>query len=185
MTKRTHRIRLDDDDDDPEEPTHRPRRRIAREPVADADDNPRARQYGHGESRLPRQYDNPSRGNFLLEENRGVGRPKGSVNRFTRHLKEALELSTQTAGEELTKQGHRYSDNPTVNYLTWLALNEPASHARLIGIVTPKVHHTSPDPNSTFGQLLEAARARLAMEKSKVLEAKVVEGDRWKREYRR
>jgi hypothetical protein len=139
----------------------------------------------HGESSLPRRFDNPSHATFLREEYKGIGRPKGSVNRFTRHLKEALEVSTQTAGEELTKQGHRYSDNPTVNYLTWLALHEPASHARLISIVTPKVLHSAPDPDSALGQILEATRARLQYEKAKTIEAKVSEGDRWKREYRR
>jgi hypothetical protein len=124
----------------------------------------------HGDQKLPRRFDNPSHATFLREEYKGMGRPKGSVNRFTRHLKEALELSTQQAGEELIKQGHRYSDNPTVNYLTWLALHEPSSHARLISIVTPKVVHSDIDPQGTLGQLLEATRAKLQYEKAKTLE---------------
>jgi hypothetical protein len=186
MTK--PRERLDNPNDD-DEPTPSPRRRVARTSIEVTNEahyeSPRSKN-GHGESRLPRRYTNPSHEYFLTEENqRRVGRPKGSTNQFTRRLKEALELSTNGAGEELMRQGHRYSEDPAVNYLTWLALHEPASHARLISIVTPKVVHSAPDPESALGQILEAARARLQYEKTKTIESKVIEGDTWKREYSR
>jgi hypothetical protein len=187
----TKRERLDDPYDD-DEPTHRPRRRITTDveiPSTNATYESPSKgtrsNNGHGESKLSRRFDNPVQEYFLHSENRNkAGRPKGSMNQFTRRLKEALELSTGTAGEELIKQGHRYSEDPCVNYLTWLALHEPSSHARLISIVTPKVVHTAPDPESALGQFLDAARAKLAFEKTKTIEARAIEGDRWKREYR-
>jgi hypothetical protein len=65
-------------------------------------------------------------------------------------------------------------------YLRRLALMEPQAFTSLLRRILPQQVHASVDPQSALGQILEGARARLQIEK-----AKVIEGDTWKREYRR
>ena len=57
----------------------------------------------------------------------GPGRPKGSPNKTTAAIKDALMLAAEEAGG---KRG-------LVGYLKWLALNEPKAFAPLLGKLIP------------------------------------------------
>jgi len=168
MTKRTHRIRLDDDDDDPEEPTHRPRRRLAREPALDRDDNPPPRQYVDGEYRTEN-----------LLRRMGAGRPKGSGNLVPRKITDSfLEAVERLGSDGDGKDG-------MVGYFMRACAEQPAAALTFASRLIPRRVQTSTDPDSALGQILDAARSRLQYAKAKVVEAQAIEGDTWRREYKR
>lgn len=62
---------------------------------------------------------------------KGMGRPKGSSNRTTRLLKEAILKAAEAAGEDMNGK------NGLVGYCTFLAVQEPKSFATLLGKVLP------------------------------------------------
>jgi hypothetical protein len=65
-------------------------------------------------------------------------------------------------------------------YLRRLALMEPQAFTSLLRRILPQQVHTTVDPQSALGQILESARVRLNYEK-----ARVIEGDTWRRQYKR
>jgi hypothetical protein len=69
----------------------------------------------------------------------GMGRPKGTLNKTTRALKEAILLAAEEVGEDgIGKDG-------TVGYLKHLAMKEPVSFASLLGKVLPLTLAGDPD----------------------------------------
>jgi len=63
--------------------------------------------------------------------NAGKGRPKGSFNKTTTALKEAILLAAEETGQDGEGQGG------TVGYLRRLATSEPKAFASLLGRVLP------------------------------------------------
>ena len=160
MTKRVPRERLD-------YPTLTPQRRqrivtSVDIPSTEATFEPRSKSV-HGESRHVE-------GNFVLTKadggyRNGAGRPTGRPNVVTATLKRAVLLAAENVGED----GH--GKDGLQGYLRRLALNEPQAFTSLLRRILPQQVHTSVDPQSALGQILEGARARLAIEKAKVINA--------------
>jgi hypothetical protein len=157
MTKRTRRESLYDVDD--VEPTPRPKRQRVRDPIDDADDDLPRRQYGHGESSSLSTYER----NILLPRS-GAGRPKGSTNLIPRKVTESF----MEAVERLGSDGNG-KDGMTGFFMRACA-EQPAAALTFASRLLPRQVHTTPDPQSVLGQLMEAARARLEHEKAKTID---------------
>ncbi|XUM19770.1 hypothetical protein ACRAVF_19075 [Bradyrhizobium oligotrophicum S58] len=70
----------------------------------------------------------------------GGGRPKGSVNRITKTLKEAILLAAEVAGDEIAELAlENGKDRPggLLGYLTFVASTEPKAFCALLGRVLP------------------------------------------------
>jgi hypothetical protein len=65
-------------------------------------------------------------------------------------------------------------------YMRRLAIHEPAVFGQLLRRIMPVEVRRDVDPNSTIGQVLEAVRAKLEIER-----AKVVNGPPWKNEWQK
>lgn len=63
------------------------------------------------------------------------GRPKGSVNRNTVLLRDAVMMAADLAGKQLDKKNKDHLG--LVRYLKWLAINEPSSFVSLLGRIIP------------------------------------------------
>lgn len=68
------------------------------------------------------------------QASKGVGRPKGVPNRTTTVLKDAILLAAACAGKSLTQSAE---GDGLVQYLSWLAINEPPTFGSLLGKVIP------------------------------------------------
>lgn len=69
--------------------------------------------------------------NKITDGNPGPGRPKGSPNRTTALLKDAIIKAAEAAGEDMNGKGG------LTGYCTFLATNEPKAFAQLLGKVLP------------------------------------------------
>ena len=67
----------------------------------------------------------------------GMGRIKGSKNRVTRLLKDAILLAAVQADAQLEKEAGRPPQGSLEGYLTKQALNHPAQFMALLGRVLP------------------------------------------------
>lgn len=65
------------------------------------------------------------------------GRAKGQPNRTTQLIKDAIVRASELAGEDLANGQELGDDGGTINYLRWLAHEEPAAFAGLLGKVLP------------------------------------------------
>src|SRR6266498_2776136 len=88
----------------------------------------------------PRASASPRNGNRLplcKPGERIGGRKKGTPNKMSRDLKEAIIAAGHEPGIRLSKPGPLYSPPPSpdeqLEYLVWLALNNPHIYARLLG----------------------------------------------------
>lgn len=62
---------------------------------------------------------------------KGAGRPKGSPNKTTKLLKDAIIKAAEAAGEDMNGK------NGLVGYCTFLATQEPKAFSQLLGKVLP------------------------------------------------
>lgn len=74
----------------------------------------------------------------------GLGRPKGSVNKVTKTLREAIEVSFEKVGG--------------VDYLARMAIDQPASYMTLLGKVLPAHMNIKADV-SKFELIVKRANA--------------------------
>jgi hypothetical protein len=95
-----------------------------------------------------------------------TGRPKGSQNRVTVALKQAIMLAADDVGEDGDgKDGVR-------GYMRRLALHEPAVFGQLLRRIMPMEVRRDVSPDSILGQVLTAVRAKLEVERALVIDAK-------------
>jgi hypothetical protein len=67
----------------------------------------------------------------------GKGRAKGTPNRVTRLLRDAILLAAVQADAQMKKAAGDPSAASLDGYLTWIALNHPVQFAALLGKVLP------------------------------------------------
>ena len=167
MTKR-RQLRFDPAEDDPPA-----RRRTVRDPADDPQPTQQSRSNAYGESNRGNGYGGGGGSNLrgtraerILPYQNTIGRPKGTPNRVTVVLKQAVMLAAEDVGEDGNGlDGVR-------GYMRRLAINEPSVFAQLLRRIMPVQVRTDIDPRSTLGQVLDAVKARVEMEKAKVIEVK-------------
>jgi hypothetical protein len=69
----------------------------------------------------------------------GMGRPKGSANKTTAHLKDAIIKAAEAVGSD------KLGTDGLVGYCTYLATEEPKAFAQLLGKVLPMQIAGDPD----------------------------------------
>jgi hypothetical protein len=89
----------------------------------------------------------------------GGGRPRGSRNKLTLHIKTAVMLGAALAGSRLEEDGDE------VTYFAWLARKHPEVYGRIVErivpfIVTAKVDETHTHKYETVGDVLNAFKQR-------------------------
>jgi hypothetical protein len=166
MTKRGTRERLYDDD----EPTPQRRRRITttvEPPSTEATFEPR-RQTAHALPEYPTSNLKTENG-FVV---RGPGRPPGHGNLVPRKI----TSSFMEAIERLGSDGK--GTDGVVGYFMTACAQQPAAALAFASRLVPRRIQTSTDPDSALGQILEAARARLQVEKARMIDHSVIDGTR-------
>ena len=79
----------------------------------------------------------------------GMGRPKGTPNKTTVALKEAILLAAESAGEDGCGSGG------LTGYLRSLAVNEPRAFSSLLGRVLPlQVSGAGPNGEHVFSKII-------------------------------
>jgi hypothetical protein len=97
------------------------------------------------------------------DPNPGRGRPKGSENKMTRILKEAVVVAAELVGNRLTREPKlALEGSGLVAYLEWAAEHEPKAFLTLLGKVLPlQLHARSEFFRRERYVTVEEARARL------------------------
>lgn len=87
---------------------------------------------------MPHHHPSPKEIANLKPKRRGEGggRKKGSINKNSRILKDALLLAAEAAGDDLFASKKAKQDK-LVGYLRWMALKEVSTFASLLGRVIP------------------------------------------------
>lgn len=116
----------------------------------------------------------PNSGQFKKGNKRrpGAGRKKGQVNATTKEMKQVLLRSMSLAGRKIRKRLTGKKGGGAVDYLVWLAEEEPSSYASLIGKLIPRQVEATVAVEGLGDRIREGrARARAAL----VATPKVVE----------
>lgn len=82
---------------------------------------------------------------------RGVGRPKGALNRTTTLLRDAILKAAEAAGEDKEGKGG------LMGYCTFLAKEEPKAFATLLGKVMPMQISADVNHNTSTKEQRDAA----------------------------
>src|SRR5262249_59579462 len=93
---------------------------------------------------------------------RKAGRAKGTQNKFTRLIKEAVAMAADNAGDFLHSHQKCQSMGLT-GYLEWMSLQHPAVFAALIRMIYPTQHTVRAEDNRTepYRSLEDARQALL------------------------
>jgi hypothetical protein len=109
----------------------------------------------------------------------GPGRPAGSKNLIPRKITDSfIEAIERLGSDGCGKDG-------ATGFFMRACSEQPAAALAFASRLLPRHVQTSVDPQSALGQILEGARARLQIEKAKVINSQSITdghtiGSRWK-----